>query len=295
MQGQYIIRAEICNILQDRSLCFAITLLPPNIVVSNRSACSHNCYAKQVASDVVARSGCEAGQLTTVQPQALQSAAAQPVSAVLAQNSALTPQTSTLQAGLGSTTTPRSRQEIRRLFTRKSAPLQPASCFNNQPHPQSRLQHHGSTAVPELALPALAVHQQQPSAPIQHSGRLDHNQHSLPGQNQTISGPGQSCQAPASFGQYAYPGNSLPAVSNHQQRASDQSNQCCEQTGPQRNSAAPQRASGASNGIPSQANAVPRASVSSGPSMRAEILMGPAATIEVNVRFHANISAALKG
>ena len=29
--------------------------------------------------------------------------------------------------------------------------------------------------------------------------------------------------------------------------------------------------------------------------MRAEVLMGPAATIEVNVRFHASIATALKG
>ncbi len=220
-----------------------------------------------------------------------------PKTIALAARSALTPQAAALQSGLVQTTTPRSREEIRKLFTRRSSSLQPAASLqqtstnlHGSSHPASRLQHHSGPTRPEPALPEAASHFQPVLAP-QPANQLPHSHHAVSGHHEVTMAPALGNQAPGTFGQYAYPGSS------HQtQRASGQSFHQSQQTVPQRNSAPPQRTSGSSHGNLADASAVARPSMSSGsaPTMRAEILMGPAATIEVNVRFHANIAAALK-
>jgi len=212
-----------------------------------------------------------------------------PKTTALAARSALTPQAAALQSGLVQTTTPRSREEIRKLFTRRSLSLQPAASLqqpstnlHGSSHPASRLQHHSGPTRLEPVLPETASHFQPVLAP-QPANQLAHSHHTVSGHHEVTTAPALGNQAPGTFGQYAYPGSS------HQtQRASGQSFHQSQQTVPQRNSAPPQRTSGSSHGNLADASAVAR------PSMRAEVLMGPAATIEVNVRFHANIAAALK-
>ena len=220
-----------------------------------------------------------------------------PKTTALAARSALTPQAAALQSGLVQTTTPRSREEIRKLFTRRSLSLQPAASLqqpstnlHGSSHPASRLQHHSGPTRLEPVLPETASHFQPVLAP-QPANQLAHSHHTVSGHHEVTTAPALGNQAPGTFGQYAYPGSS------HQtQRASGQSFHQSQQTVPQRNSAPPQRTSGSSHGNLADASAVARPSMSSGPgpTMRAEVLMGPAATIEVNVRFHANIAAALK-
>ena len=240
----------------------------------------------------------QAAQASTV-AQAVQVGTGQSFNSVFAgiSRTATTPLASVLQADLGQTIPPRSREDIRKLFTRRSTPLQPASSqqvsanFHQDPpcYPLSRLQQHRSTAPHQSGLPATAVHQQT-CAPAQHNSSLHQNQHASAVQHQAPNAPAGGGTVPAGFGQYAYPGSKLPTISNHQgQTSSGQSHQQSQQT-------SLQHKSGAVNSVQAGASAVPRASVNSGPgpSMRAEILMGPAATIEVNVRFHANIAAALK-
>ena len=215
----------------------------------------------------------------------------------LAGRSALTPQAAALQSSLVQTTTPRSREEIRKLFTRRSSSLQsaaslqqPSTNLHGSSHPASRLQHHSGPTRLEPVLPATASHFQPALAP-QPANQLAHSHHAVSGHHEVTVAPALGNQAPGTFGQYAYPGSS-----HHTQRASGQSFHQSQQTVPQRNSVPPQRASGSSHGNPADASTVARPSMSSGsgPTMRAEVLMGPAATVEVNVRFHANIAAALK-
>ena len=215
-----------------------------------------------------------------------------PKTTALAARSALTPQAAALQSGLVQTTTPRSREEIRKLFTRRSSSLQPAASLqqpstnlHGSSHPASRLQHHSGPTSLEPEVPEAASHFQPVVAP-QPATQLPHSRQAVSGHHEVTTAPALGNPAPGAFGQYAYPGSS------HQtQRASGQSFHQ-----PQRNSAPPQRTSGSSHGNLADASAVARPSMSSGsgPTMRAEVLMGPAATIEVNVRFHANIAAALK-
>lgn len=233
----------------------------------------------------------------TAQAQVPQTAAAQPAQIAPATSSAWTPQAAAFQACAAQTTTPRSREEIRRLFTRRSTPLQ--STESQQPstsnlphtsHPPSRLQHYSGPAGPELVVPTTAPYHQQTSAP-QADDSFTHSHQAAPWQHQGQLAPAQGNHAPGSFGQFAY---STDSHSN--QRASGQSTHPSQQTGPQRNSVPSQGTSGG-NSRCTDAKAAARTSVSSGPgpSMRAEVLMGPAATIEVNVRFHASIATALKG
>ena len=217
--------------------------------------------------------------------------ATQHICPVLAVTSALTPQNSMLSTGPLHNTTPRSREEIRKLFTRRSMPLPAAtssSNLHNAAQLPSRLQNHSNTALPEAAQPGAGLCQQQP-LPAEPSNSVTSSLHLVPAQ--TSSCPAQGFHAPPVFGQYAYPGNTLPAGSSLQQKhSSAQSEQR-----PQRASGSSQNASGTAARSQKEASAAPRTSVSSGPAMRAEILMGAAATIEVNVRYHANIAAALKG
>jgi len=232
-----------------------------------------------------------------IQAPPVHRAVVDPKTSTLAARSALTPQAAALQSGLVQTTTPRSREEIRKLFTRRSSSLQPAASLQQSStnlhgysHPASRLQHHSGPTTLEPVLPETAPHFQPVLAP-QPANQLAHSHHAVSGHHEVTTASALGNQAPATFGQYAYPGSS------HQtQRASGQSIQHSQQTVPQRNSAPPQRTSGSSYGNHADASAVARPSMSSGPgpTMRAEVLMGPAATIEVNVRFHANIAAALK-
>ncbi|KAL0028605.1 hypothetical protein WJX79_005056 [Trebouxia sp. C0005] len=220
-----------------------------------------------------------------------------PKTIALAARSALTPQAAALQSGLVQTTTPRSREEIRKLFTRRSSSLQPAASLqqpstnlHGSSHPASRLQHHSGPTRLEPVLPEIASHFQPVLVP-QPANQLAHSHHAVSGHHDIAMASALGDQAPGAFGQYAYPGSS------HQtQRASGQSFHQSQQTVPQRNSAPPQRTSASLHGDLADASAVARPSMisGSGPTLRAEVLMGPAATVEVNVRFHANIAAALK-
>lgn len=222
-----------------------------------------------------------------------------PKTTALAARPALTPQAAALQSGLVQTATPRSREEIRKLFTRRSSSLQsaaslqqPSTNLHGSSHPASRLQHHSGPTRLEPVLPETDLHFQPVLAP-QPANQLAHSHHVVSGHHEDTTAPALGNQAPGTFGHYAYPGSS----SSHQtQRASGQSFHQSQQIVPQRNSAPSQRTSGSSHGNLADASAVARPSMSSGsgPTMRAEVLMGPAATIEVNVRFHANIAAALK-
>lgn len=218
---------------------------------------------------------------------------------------ALTPFTNPLQTVKGQASTPRSREEIRRLFTKKPTALQSASFQSNSSthvqQPPSRLQRQKSAApaqchtIPSSGpLPGPPIH-----ADGQHAGAI--HQHSDPGhvQHQALIGPDADFQAPPSFRQFACPSSSLSAPTSGQ-RSSDHSRHEQHCTAAQRNSAP---ASGASSATCAEGPALPSTTASGagpsipsggGPMMRAEILMGPAATIEVNVRFHANIAAALK-
>lgn len=223
---------------------------------------------------------------------------------------ALTPFTLPLQNVKGQASTPRSREEIRRLFTKKPTPLQSASfqstVSTHVQQPASRLQQQNSS-VPAQCLP-IASSGPLPGPPIhtegQHAGAIQ--QHANPSrvQNQALIDSDADFQAPPCFRQFACPNSSLSApTSSH--RSSDDSRHEQHCAAPQRNSAPAQRMSGASAATCAEGPALPKPSTTSsgagpsipsggGPMMRAEILMGPAATIEVNVRFHANIAAALK-
>lgn len=229
---------------------------------------------------------------------------------------ALTPHTNPQQKGVqisakGQTSTPRSREEIRRLFTKRpalphSATLQPTLAHSSHAYvqqPTSRLQHQVSS-VPAQCQP-IPISGPLPGSRIrtdaQHAGAT--HPHSNPGhvQHQALTGPADF-QAPPSFRQFACPSSSLSAPASGQRSSGHSSH---EHHALQRNSLPVQRASSASTGTctegkpPSGPTATssgtgPSLHSGGGPMLRAEILMGPAATIEVNVRFHANIAAALK-
>lgn len=202
------------------------------------------------------------------------------------------------------TSTPRSREQIRQLFTKRPAMLrsenpqltmaQPASVQK----PPSRLQHQLSSgpaqhhpSVSSRPLPGPHVHTVGQHAAAMH-------QHPLPGpvQNQTLAGPDAEFQAPPSFRQYACSGSSLSAPTNGHRNSSHSSHeqQC---TAPQRNSVPAQYTSGAVTSTEvrpiSRPSRTSGAAPGVGPMMRAEVLMGPAATIEVNVRHHDNVATAL--
>ncbi|KAL0034775.1 hypothetical protein WJX77_006947 [Trebouxia sp. C0004] len=243
--------------------------------------------------------GNQARQYTQAPP--VHRAVVDPKTSALVAKSALNSQAAALQSGLVQTTTPRSREEIRKLFTRRSSSLQPAASLqepstnlHGSSHPASRLQHHSGPTRLEPVLPETAPHFQPVLAP-QTVNQLAHSHHhAVCGHHeatQQLTASALGNQAPATFGQYAYPGSS-----HQNQRASGQSFHQSQQPVPQRNSVPPQRTLGPSHGNHADASAVARPSMSSGPgpTMRAEVLMGPDATIEVNVRFHANIAAALK-
>jgi len=248
-----------------------------------------------VPQESAQRLGNQARQHT--QAPSVPKAVVDPKTTALAARSAVTPQAAALQSGLVQSTTPRSREEIRKLFTRRSSSLQPAASLqqpstnlHGSSHPASRLQHHSGPARLEPVLPETASHFQPVLAP-QPANQLPHSHHAVSGHHEVTMAPALGNQAPGTFGQYAYPGSS-----HQNQRASGQSFHQSQQIVPQRNSAPPQRTSGSSHSNLADASAVARPSMSSGsgPTMRAEVLMGPGATIEVNVRFHANIAAALK-
>ena len=218
---------------------------------------------------------------------------------------ALTPHTNPLPNMTGQSSTPRSRQEIRRLFTKRPALRQPANSesalayLTSVQQPSSRLQNHISS-VPAACHPnAGPVHEPHVQTENQHAAET--HQHSIPDsvQNQALIGPDADFQAPPMFRQFACPSSSLSAPTSGQ-RSSGHSSQQQQCTAAQRNSVPAQRTSAASITTFTEGNPASRPSTTSGvgpgggPMMRAEILMGPAATIEVNVRFHANIAAALK-
>ena len=225
-------------------------------------------------------------------------------SSVPSNSPANTPLALPLHSMAGQSSTPRSREEIRRLFTKRSShPADTHSTLTNpnrDQQPSSRLQHQTGT------LPA--------SDPGPHHEHTGHNpagavqQHSMPAQiqHQALYAPDSDFQAPPSFRQFACSGDSLSGPGNQQPPRSSchsiDQRQSTAPTAQQHNSVSSRQNAAASNS--QYPEAVLRASASSGdgpagaggagPFMRAEIHMGPAATIEVNVRFHANIAAALK-
>lgn len=220
---------------------------------------------------------------------------------------ALTPNTNTLHNAAGQTSTPRSREEIRRLFTKRPALLQSANPQSTlaQPlsvqKPPSRLQHQTSSGPGQYQpnacsrpLPGPHTHTQGQHAAAMH-------QHLLHGpvQDQALIGPDAEFQAPPSFRRYACSSSSLSAPTNGH-RGSGHSIHEQQSIAPQRNSVPVQHTSGASISTCMEGQPISRPSTTSGaapgvgPMMRAEILMGPAATIEVNVRYHDNIASALK-
>lgn len=204
----------------------------------------------------------------------------------------------------GQTSTPRSRDDIRQLFTKRPALLRSANPQSSmaQPtsvqQPPSRLQHQIGSGpaqyqpnVSSRSLPGPHVHTEGQHAAAMH-------QHLLPGpvQIQPPIGPNAEFQAPPSFRQYACSGSSLSApTSSHRNSGHSSHEQQC--TAPQRNSVPAQYTSGAVTST--EGRPISRPSITSGaapgvgPMMRAEILMGPAATIEVNVRYHDHVATAL--
>ena len=218
---------------------------------------------------------------------------------------ALTPNTVLLHDVAGQTSTPRSREEIRRLFTKRPASLHSANPRSTlaQPlsvqQPPSRLQHQTSSGPTQYQpsssshpLPGSQMHTQG-----QHAAATC--QHPMPGPVQKLAliGPDADFQAPPSFQQHACSGSSLSAPTNGH-RSSGNSSHEQQSTVPQRSSMPAKHTSSASTsteGMPiSRPSTTTGAAPGVGPMMRAEILMGPAATIEVNVRYHDNIASALK-
>ena len=225
---------------------------------------------------------------------------------------ALTPNTTPLHNVAGQTRTPRSREEIRRLFTKRPSSLQSIN-------PQSVLAQPLGVQQPpsRLAVGCSWLQHQTSSGPIQHQPNSSahplpgphmhtHGQHAAatrqhplpsPVQNQALIGPDADFQAPPSFRQYACSGSSLSAPTNGH-RSSGNSSHEQQSTAPQRSSMPAQLTSSASTiteGRPiSRPSTTTGAVPGVGPMLRAEILMGPAATIEVNVRYHDNIASALK-
>ena len=223
------------------------------------------------------------------------------ISAAAGNSQTSTPHAAALSVLSGQNSTPRSREEIRRLFTKKSTPQSSANQSSLAParrdqHVTSRL-HHQTGALPEsgcVILPCIQA-EHQPQA-------VTHHVPTTVSREATAHFPSDpDFQDPRTFRQFAYPGSSLSAPStNPTHRSSGHSSHHHQSTGhQQRNSAPAQRNSDASKG--SQANTNTHVSGSGppeapgvGPFMRAEIQMGPAATIEVNMRFHANIAAAFQ-
>ena len=183
-----------------------------------------------------------------------------------------TPQAPVASMGPQQTFTPRSRDEIRRLFTKRPTPLQSASSQQ----------------------PAAKAHAEPMPSRLQQTSSLQGGQHAQQAASSSCLSGGQAQQ---SFQQYACKGSAQPASS--MQRSHNSSGHSQQHSGSARvhkQTSSSQHKSPAPNSTHTGPSAAPRASVTSAPcvSMRAEVLMGPAATIEVNVRFHDNIAIALK-
>lgn len=219
---------------------------------------------------------------------------------------ALTPNTVQLHNVPGQTSTPRSREEIRRLFTKRPASFQSANPQSSlaQPlsvqQPPSRLQHQTSSGPAQYQPNACSRPLPGPHTYTQGQHAAAVHQHLLPGyvQDQALNGADAEFQAPPSFRRYVCSGSSLSAPTNGL-RSSGHISHEQQSAAPQRHSVPAQHIVKASSSTCTEGRPISRPSTTSGaapgvgPMMRAEILMGPAATIEVNVRYHDNIASAL--